>query len=142
MPAKGTSDTSVVGAGIVGLSVAWRLAQRGARVTVLEAGTGGGGGAHRGAGVLAPIAEAEVGEAGRRLLDLSLRALEGWPAVAAELLEATGIDVGLRYGSLLVARDADEAEALDRELAFRRGLGVERLRPSEARRREPALAPT
>jgi glycine oxidase len=144
MPAKGTPDTSIIGAGLVGLSVAWRLAQRGARVVVHEAGTVGGGASHVAAGMLAPVAEAEVGDAGRRLLELSLRALEGWPAVAAELLEATGVDVGLRFGSLLVARDADEAEALERELAFRteRRLGVERLRPSEARRLEPALAPT
>jgi glycine oxidase len=42
-----------------------------------------------------------------------------------------------------VARDADEAEALERELALRArlGLAVKRLRPSEARRREPGLAP-
>jgi glycine oxidase len=148
MPAKGaliTSDLTVIGAGLVGLSVAWRAAQRGARVTVLEAGVVGAGASHVAAGMLAPVAEAEVGDAGRRLLDLSLRALDRWPAVAAELEEATGIDVGLRRtGTLVLARDADEAEALERERAFReaRGLAVERLLPSEARRREPALAPT
>ncbi len=44
----------------------------------------------------------------------------------------------------MVARDRDEAEALERERALReqRGLTVRRLAPSEARRREPALAPT
>ena len=44
----------------------------------------------------------------------------------------------------VVARDRDEAEALERLLAYRRELGleVERLRPSQARRAEPALAPT
>ena len=43
-----------------------------------------------------------------------------------------------------MARDADEAEALERLIAFRESLGleVERLRPSQARRAEPALAPT
>jgi len=144
MPAKGTPDISVVGAGLAGLSAAWRLAQRGARVTVHEAGTIGGGASRVAAGMLAPVAEAEVGDAGRRLLELSLRSLESWPAYAADLRDATGVDVGLRSGALLVARDADEAEALERELAFRRerGLPVERLLPTEARRREPALAPT
>jgi glycine oxidase len=50
----------------------------------------------------------------------------------------------LRCGTLLAARDGDEAEALARELELRHSLGlaVNRLRPSEARRREPALAPT
>jgi glycine oxidase len=149
MPAKGDNihprDLTVVGGGLVGLSIAWRAAQRGARVVVLEAGVLGAGASHVAAGMLAPVAEAEVGEAGRRLLDVSLRALERWPGVAEELREATGIDVGLRRtGTLVLARDADEAEALERELAFRveRGLEVERLCPSEARRREPALAPT
>ncbi|HEY3019357.1 MAG TPA: glycine oxidase ThiO [Solirubrobacteraceae bacterium] len=139
------TDVLVIGAGLIGLSVAWRAAQRGARVTVLEAGAVGAGASHVAAGMLAPVTEAEVGDAGRRLLELSLASLGRWPAFAAELREATGIDVGLRRtGALVLARDGDEAEALERELAFRRelGLGVERLRPSEARRREPALAPT
>ena len=49
-----------------------------------------------------------------------------------------------RSGTLVVARDRDEAEALDRELALRLclGLAAERLLPSAARRAEPALAPT
>ena len=62
-----------------------------------------------------------------------------------ELAEASGRDPGYRAcGTLLVARDRDEAEALERELAEREALGlpVERLLASEARRREPALAPT
>ena len=62
----------------------------------------------------------------------------------AELAEAPAIP-GLRAtGTLVVARDADEAAALDRLIAFRETLGlrVERLRPSQARRAEPALAPT
>ena len=54
------------------------------------------------------------------------------------------MDPGLRRcGALVVARDRDEAEALERELALRTelGLAVERLLPSAARRLEPALAP-
>src|SRR5262249_4363952 len=54
-------------------------------------------------------------------------------------------DPGYRsVGTLVVARDRDEAEALDRLAAFRTSLGlpVERLRPSQARALEPALAPT
>ena len=49
----------------------------------------------------------------------------------------------MRTGTLLVARDEDEARELERQIAFRESLGLraERLRPSEAREREPALAP-
>ncbi len=49
--------------------------------------------------MLAPVAEAEFGEAGRRLLELGLRSAALWPAFAAELRAAAGVDVGLRaYG--------------------------------------------
>ena len=54
-------------------------------------------------------------------------------------------EVGLRRtGTLLLARDEDEARELERQLEFRASLGlrVERLRASEARELEPALAPT
>ena len=134
-------DVAVVGGGPIGLASAWRAAQRGLRVCVLDAGDAG---AWRvAAGMLAPVAEAQFGE--DALLDLSLRAAAGFPELCAELAEASGRDPGLHAtGTLVVARDRDEAEALDRLLAFRRrlGLGVERLLPSAARRAEPALAPT
>jgi glycine oxidase len=138
-------DVIIVGAGIIGLSVAWRACRRGLAVTVLEREEAGRGTSHVAAGMLAPVAEAEFGEAGRRLLELGLRSADMWPAFAAELEAAAGVEVGLmRTGTLLVARDADEARELDRQAAFRDSLGLatSRLRPSEAREREPALAPT
>ena len=134
-------DVAVVGGGPIGLASAWRAAQRGLRVCVLDAGDAGAW--QVAAGMLAPVAEAQFGE--DALLDLSLRAAAGFPELCAELAEASGRDPGLHAtGTLVVARDRDEAEALDRLLAFRRrlGLGVERLLPSAARRAEPALAPT
>src|SRR4051812_17839165 len=88
--------------------------------------------------MLAPVSEAAFGE--RELLQLGLESARRYPAFAAELGEA-----GYRaVGTMVVARDRDEAEALDRLAEFRRGLGlpVERLRPTQARRLEPALAPT
>src|SRR5256714_757668 len=131
-----------VGAGIAGLAVAQRAATRGLRPLVLDRDAPGGGATHVAAGMLAPVSEAAFG--GRALLDLNLAAAARYPDWIAELREATGRDAGYRRcGTLLVARDRDQAEALERELAFRReaGLGVERLRPSQARRLEPALAP-
>jgi glycine oxidase len=134
-------DVAIVGGGPIGLASAWRAAQRGLRVCVLDAGEPGAW--HVAAGMLAPVAEAQFGE--DALLDLSLRAAAAFPAFCAELAAASGRDPGLREtGTIVVARDRDEAEELDRLLAFRRrlGLGVERLLPSAARRAEPALAPT
>ncbi|HUN77777.1 MAG TPA: glycine oxidase ThiO [Solirubrobacteraceae bacterium] len=137
-------DVAVVGGGVIGLACAWRARRRGCSVLVLEShAIGERCASYVAAGMLAPISEVEFGEAGRRVLDLGLRSAGLWPEFAAELRGATGIDVGLRTGgTLVVARDADEARELERQLALRRQLGlrVRRLRPSEAREIEPGLA--
>ncbi len=135
-------DLAVVGAGVIGLSVAWRAAQRGLRVIVLERDTPGAGSSHVAAGMLAPVSEAMLTE--QPLLRLGLASAAAYPDFIADLEGASGVTVGYhRCGTLLAARDADEAEALGRELAMRTrlGLAVERLRASEARQLEPALAP-
>jgi glycine oxidase len=150
MPAEGASlsnstrsfDVAVIGGGAIGLAVAWRAAHKGLRVTLLERGEPGGGTSHVAAGMIAPIAEAKLVE--RSLLRLTLASARQYAAFVAELAEASGRDPGyLECGTLLAARDGDEAEALDRELAMRAKLGlvVRRLRASEARRLEPGLAP-
>ncbi|HEX8206075.1 MAG TPA: FAD-dependent oxidoreductase, partial [Solirubrobacteraceae bacterium] len=136
---KGSEETSwdvaVVGGGIIGLSIAFRARQQGLNVVVLD--RGGDGATRHAAGMLAPVSEAEVGHG--ELLDDGLESATAWPAFAAEL----GVALHTA-GTLMVARDRDEAEALDRERAFREKLGlrVERLLPSAARRLEPALAPS
>lgn len=136
-------DVAIVGGGIAGLAVAWRAQRRGLRTVVLERDRLAGAATHVAAGMLAPISEARVGERG--LLALSRASLDRYPAFVEELADASGRDPGFTAcGTLAVARDRDEAEALERELAEREALGlpVERLLASEARRREPALAPT
>jgi glycine oxidase len=147
MGATGESnvDLAILGGGIVGLSVAWRARARGMSVVVLERGELGGGATHVAAGMLAPVTEVEFGQAGRLVLELGMRSARMWPDFAAELQRDSGIDVGLRRtGTLVVARDEDEARELERQLALRESLGLRatRLRASEAREREPALAAT
>ncbi len=135
-------DVAVVGGGAIGLSVAWRAAQRGLRVVVVERGEPGSGTSSVAAGMLAPVAEANPLE--QSVLQLGLASLRAYPSFVEELRAAAGEDPGyLPCGTLVAARDRDEAEALERELEMRRGLGlaVERLRPSQARAVVPALAP-
>ncbi|HTC72175.1 MAG TPA: glycine oxidase ThiO [Solirubrobacteraceae bacterium] len=138
-------DVAIVGGGIIGLAIAWRARQQGMSVTVLEREVPGGATSSVAAGMLAPVVEVEFGDTGRRMLELGLHSARLWPAFASELEASCGLSVGLmRTGTLLLARDEDDARELERQLDFRRSLGlaVTRLRPSEAREREPALAPT
>ncbi|MBJ7329554.1 MAG: glycine oxidase ThiO [Solirubrobacteraceae bacterium] len=146
MRANGSAEVVVIGAGVVGLGVAWAAARRGLRVRVIERAADGqpeGAASAVAAGMLAPVSEADVGE--QALLDLGLRAAEAWPAFAEELHRASDEDPGYRRcGTLLVARGEDERRALERELVLREQLGlrVEKLLPTAARALAPALAPT
>src|ERR1039458_4420257 len=83
-------DVTIVGGGIVGLSIAWRARAKGLSVTLLERDTVGRGTSYVAAGMLAPVVEAEFGAAGRRLLELGLRSAQMWPGFAAELQRARG----------------------------------------------------
>jgi glycine oxidase len=137
-------DVVVIGGGVIGLAVGWYACRHGLDVIVLDRDRPGHATSYVAAGMLGPIAEATAGE--ESLLELGLASARAYPSFVAELASASGTpDIGYREcGTLLVARDRDDAEALERELELRHrfGLRVERLLASEARRREPALAPT
>lgn len=134
-----TSDVVVVGGGIIGTAVAWRSAEAGLTVTLLDPSPGDGA-THAAAGMLAPVSESWFGEAD--LARLGLAGLAAWPRFASDLLRATGRDVGLRAtGTLVAAYDADDVAHLRRWLALHAELGLEptELTGSAARRREPLL---
>ncbi|MGY5883027.1 FAD-dependent oxidoreductase [Modestobacter lacusdianchii] len=135
------TDVAVAGGGLIGLAVAWRAAQRGMSVTVVDDAPGTGA-SEAAAGMLAPVTEAAYGE--EALLRLCLASVQRWPAFAAELEAASGTPVGLRTaGTLVVGFDADDVAALGALHAYQCELGLtaERLTPSATRRREPALTP-
>lgn len=134
-------DVAVVGAGVIGLASAWRLAQRGASVVVVDPAPGSGASGVA-AGMLAPVTEARLGE--EPLLRLNRASWARWPAFAADVEAAGGRPVGYRDdGTLMVALDADDRAVLE-DLAARHramGLAVEPLRGRQARALEPGLAP-
>jgi len=135
-----TSDVVVIGAGLIGLATAWRLAAAGIQVTVCDP-TPGTQTSNVAAGMLAPVTEVEYGE--DDLLALNLASVAAWPAFAAELQDATGLSAGLHQtGTLSVAYDVDDAAALRRLADYQRRLGleVEELSGRDARKREPLLA--
>ncbi|MCU1692275.1 MAG: glycine oxidase ThiO [Frankiales bacterium] len=131
----------VAGGGLVGLAVAWRSAQAGLEVTVVDPDPGSGA-SRAAAGMLAPVTEASYGE--EALTALALDSVSRYPAFGADLVAASGVDVPLRTaGTLLVGFDEDDVRVLADLSAFQASLGldVERLTPREARRREPSLTP-
>jgi glycine oxidase len=137
-----SSEVVVVGGGIIGLACAWRIAQTGRSVVVLDRGEPGAGASWAAAGMLAPVAEAEFGEDAHLRINRDGAAL--WPAFAAELAERTGVDLEYRRtGSLVVAIDADDVEELRRLYELRRGLGLdtEWLTGRDCRRLEAGLSP-
>jgi glycine oxidase len=140
--AHGKPEVIIIGAGVVGLGAAWRLAQRGAAVTVFDKAGAGQGASYAAAGMLAACAEAEPGE--EALVALGRRSQSLWPDFAAELEQASGLSVDLRReGSLALALTADDQRRLRHHLAFQQGLGLplEWISAAEVRRREPHLGP-
>ncbi|NUR83133.1 MAG: glycine oxidase ThiO [Nonomuraea sp.] len=156
----------IVGGGVVGLSVAWRLARSGRAVTVVDPAPGRGA-SYAAAGMLAPVSEVSYTE--EPLLRLGAASLRRWPSFAADLTADAGLDAGFDAGfsdagsadggfsnaarggldlradgTLDVAFGADDLAALNELAAFmdKLGLRVERLTGRECRRLEPMLAPS
>jgi glycine oxidase len=130
----------VLGAGVIGLSCAWRAARH-VQVTVLDPAPGSGSSWVAG-GMLAPVTEAWPGE--EPLLDLGLASLERWPGFAGELDAIVDAGAGLRTEGTVVAAtgagDRAELEAVAGHLE-RLGRPVQRLTGRDLRRLEPALGP-
>jgi glycine oxidase len=131
-------DVVIVGAGVMGCSIARRLAQRGHRVRVLERSIPGAEASSVAAGILAPLVEHE--ESGpMRSFGVASRELHA--SMAEALREETGLDVGfVRSGVLQIALDEASASALDRTTAALVGARFEKLDPRLAREREPAVS--
>ncbi len=131
----------IVGGGVIGLSVAYALANEGLRATLIDSGEIGRAASWAGAGMIPPFT--------RRLAHGPMIALRSAGAVlyrewSAALLEETGIDNGYRVtGGVDVA--ATESDEVDLRTAAGRwrveGIAFEPIRPDDFRRVEPALSP-
>jgi len=136
-------DVAVVGAGVIGLSIAWRLVLRGLSVGVFERATAGAGASLAATGMLAAAAEHEPGC--HDLLELALESQRQWPEFRAQLEAQSGHDIDFREcGTLVVAMSRDEVERLRfrHDLHKRSGLPTKYLAGSQVRQLEPALRPS
>ena len=93
---------AVIGAGIVGASIAWRIAGRGAQVTVIDQGEPGSGASSHSFAWVNAGAKEPIG-----YHNLNRRSLEMWPRFA----EGLGEDVGLRWGGKVAWETEAEAAA-------------------------------
>jgi glycine oxidase len=135
-------DTAILGAGIVGLSLAWRLAERGQRVALLDRQPFGHESSRAAAGMLAPSSEAQFGETPlARLGVAAVRFYDGWiPALSAR----AGVDIDYGQGpALLAALDRDDAAALRHNLTLQRALDlpVRWISRDDCQALEPTLSP-
>ncbi|HTR71352.1 MAG TPA: glycine oxidase ThiO [Mycobacteriales bacterium] len=145
MSTTGQSPTSVdvvvVGAGVIGLSSAWRLARSGVRVAMIDPHPASAA-SHAAAGMLAPVSEVTYGEADH--LRLAMASLQRFPGFVAELEADSDSEVGLRQdGTIIVANDAGDRAMLAELHAFQTALGLTaRLVGSrECRELEQTLSP-
>jgi glycine oxidase len=130
----------VIGGGIIGCSVAWRLSADGVATTVLERGRVGQEASWAAAGMIAPQAEAE---GPGPFFDFCMKARDAFDGIVDRLVREGGIDPEYdRAGILYVALDADERVQLERRARWQRSVGapLEELSGAEARTVEPMLS--
>jgi glycine oxidase len=132
----------IVGAGVAGLAVGWRLASAGIPVEILERGLAGRGATWASAGMIA--SGAELGTEKNAVAQFAREARAKWPGFAESLEAASGSRIFYREtGSLMVAESAARARALENQATAlaREGAAATWVGTAELRRREPLLSP-
>ncbi len=134
-------DTVIVGAGVIGLSIAWYLAREGASVTVIDKGPVGRGASWAAAGMLAPFAESKDRNP---FSQLTIAGLKVYQEFIGTLEAETCLDTELsKVGLLRVAMDQEDEASLHQSFSRQcgDGLPVHWLTGDEARKLEPNLSP-
>ncbi|HXG28151.1 MAG TPA: glycine oxidase ThiO [Nevskiales bacterium] len=101
-------DAVVIGAGAIGLFTAWRLAEAGLRVLVLERGEVGREASWAGGGILSPLHPWRYPEA---VLALARWSQGVYPQLCETLRERTGIDPQWTTGGMLILEPESVPEA-------------------------------
>ena len=129
----------ILGGGVAGLGIGWRLREFGCDVVVVERDAAGRSATWAAAGMLSPGLEAD--SLGAEQAAFAREARARWPAYARALEATSGCNIGFREtGSLIVARTDAEAFTLAEDCA-RAGGEAAWLDAKSARDEEPALAP-
>lgn len=132
-------DAAVIGGGVIGCCIAWRLAQAGMHVVVVERGDVGGEASHAAGGMLAPLAEADAAD---DFFQLAVAGRAMYAEFARELKQVSGIDIEYRTeGTLFLSLNEADDEELDRRWQWQHaaGLNVKRLNAGCVRKLEPLV---
>ena len=141
-----TTDVVVIGGGVIGLTSAWRMAQRGLKVTLVESDRCGAGASSAALGALWPPSATINGP----LQALHRQSLWGFEEFANELREASGVTVDfLRQGRVeLLSGAKAQAHALQEATAAQANWPplvsspvMELLSGDELHRQEPEVIP-
>ncbi len=128
----------VLGGGIIGLMIGWRLRKRGVAVHVVEARQAGQQASWAAAGMLTP--SVEVPPSHEKLLSLCHQSLSLYPHYLQELSQDSGLQIAIEQtGVLLVAMNRDELFYLYHRYGHVKGQWLD---GAEIRALEPFLSPT
>jgi glycine oxidase len=137
-----TANIVIIGGGVIGLTIARALSQRGIRqVMLIERGQPGAEASWAAGGILAPQVEVDHQD---EFFQLACSSRDLYPQFAESLKEETGVDVELdTTGTLCLGFTRQDEEELRRRHQWQTGEGlqVEWLTGDEARRLEPCVAP-
>ena len=137
---KDSPRIAIIGSGVCGLGIGWRLSQLGYRVDVFESEKIGKGATWAAAGMLAAGVECEPGE--EKLLELTTKSQRMWPNFLKDIEKSTNINPHYRdEGTLVIAFNNDELSKLRFNYKFQSRLGIELewLDKEEVRTLEPHL---
>jgi glycine oxidase len=135
-------DILLAGGGVIGLSIAWELAQHGAKVCVVDSGDMGREASWAAAGMLPPGPRAEHWPNCSAYDQLSGFSHQLHPEWHARLAEDTGIDTGYRStGALYVATESSTSLEENIREWVSNGIAHHELDQKAIANLEPALAP-
>jgi glycine oxidase len=138
---NGSAAVVIIGGGVIGLSIARALAQRGVRdICLVERGGLGAEASSAAGGMLLPQIEADEYD---DFFALACRSRDLYPSLAIELRDETGIDIELdTTGTLYLALNEHDYEEIEKRYHWQNsaGLAVELLTSATARELEPCIS--
>src|SRR6185295_12961819 len=132
-------DVIIVGGGVIGCSIAWRLTQAGLSVSLIEKGRIGREASRAAAGMLSPQGESQTPGP---FFDLCLRSRALYRDFTQELFDVSGVDSEYKdEGTLAIVFDHENLEERTAWARWQRdaGLPIEFVSADELRKLEPAV---